>query len=79
MKSSLIAIAMAFDLGFDELLIFKVDPATGKMTPNEPALAQTPAGGGLRHLAIYPCGKFVFASNEMEVPSSIGVRFWAVK
>ena len=55
----------ACDLGLDKVLIYKVDPATGKLTPNEPAFAKTPAGGGPRHLAFHPSGKYVFVNNEM--------------
>lgn len=57
--------AYACDLGLDKVMIYKIDPATGKMTPNEPAFAKTPAGGGPRHLAFHPSGKYVFVNNEM--------------
>jgi 6-phosphogluconolactonase len=61
----------ACDLGLDKVLIYKVDPATGKMTPNEPAFAKTPAGGGSRHLAFHPSGKFVFVNNEMAMTETV--------
>ncbi len=61
----------ACDLGLDKVLIYKVDPATGKMTPNEPAFAKTPAGGGPRHLAFHPSGKFVFVNNEMAMTETV--------
>jgi len=57
--------AYACDLGLDKVLIYKIDPVSGKMTANEPAFAKTPAGGGPRHLAFHPNGKFVFVNNEM--------------
>jgi len=63
--------AFACDLGLDKVLIYKVDPATGKMTPNEPAFAKTPAGGGPRHLAFHPSGKFVFVNNEMAMTETV--------
>ena len=59
--------AYACDLGLDKVLIYKVEPETGKMTPNEPAFAKTPEGGGPRHLAFHPSGKFVFVNNEMSM------------
>ena len=57
--------AYACDLGLDKVLIYKIDPGTGKMTPNEPAFTKTPAGGGPRHLAFHPNGQYVFVNNEM--------------
>lgn len=63
--------AFACDLGLDKVLIYKVDSATGKMTPNEPAFAKTPAGGGPRHLAFHPSGKFVFVNNEMAMTETV--------
>lgn len=63
--------AFACDLGLDKVLIYKVDPATGKMTPNDPPFAKTPAGGGPRHLAFHPSGKFVFVNNEMAMTETV--------
>jgi 6-phosphogluconolactonase len=57
--------ALAADLGLDKVLIYRVDPATAKLTPNEPPHAATPAGGGPRHLAFHPSGKYVYVNNEM--------------
>jgi 6-phosphogluconolactonase len=63
--------AFACDLGLDKVLIYKIDPATGKMTPNDPPFAKTPAGGGPRHLAFHPNGKFVFVNNEMAMSETV--------
>lgn len=63
--------AFACDLGLDQVLIYKIDPATGKMTPNDPPFAKTPAGGGPRHLAFHPNGKFVFVNNEMGMSETV--------
>jgi len=57
--------AYALDLGTDEILTFRLEAAKGKLTPTEPKSTKTPAGGGPRHLAIHPGGKFAFANNEM--------------
>jgi 6-phosphogluconolactonase len=57
--------AFACDLGLDKVLIYKVSPQTGELVPNEPAFAKTPEGGGPRHLAFHPSGKYVFVNNEM--------------
>jgi 6-phosphogluconolactonase len=58
--------AFAADLGLDKILIYKLDAAQGKITPNEPAFAATVPGGGPRHFAFHPGGKFAFVCNEMK-------------
>lgn len=63
--------AFACDLGLDKVLIYKVDTSSGKLTPNEPPFAKTPAGGGPRHLAFHPSGKFVFVNNEMGMSETV--------
>lgn len=63
--------AFACDLGLDKVLIYKADPASGKLTPNDPPFAKTPAGGGPRHLAFHPSGKYVFVNNEMGMSETV--------
>lgn len=57
--------AFACDLGLDKVLIYKLDPQTGKITPNDPPFAATPPGGGPRHFAFHPSGKYAYANLEM--------------
>ena len=63
--------AYACDLGLDKVLIYKVDTASGKLTPNDPPFAKTPAGGGPRHLAFHPSGKYVYVNNEMGMSETV--------
>lgn len=53
------------DLGTDKIDIFKLDPATGKMTENNPASAMVKPGSGPRHLVIAPDQKHVYVLSEM--------------
>src|SRR5271165_3232934 len=53
------------DLGLDELLVYRFDPKTGSLTPNNPAFAKVSPGSGPRHFSIAPSGKFVYLVNEM--------------
>jgi 6-phosphogluconolactonase len=53
------------DLGTDKIWSFGFDPEKGTLTPTEPAFAQVPPGGGPRHLALHPGGKFAYVNNEM--------------
>jgi 6-phosphogluconolactonase len=55
----------ACDLGTDNVWIFKLDTATGALEAAEPPSGKVPPGGGPRHLAIHPSGRFAYANNEM--------------
>jgi 6-phosphogluconolactonase len=55
----------ACDLGTDEILTFRYDAERGTLTPTEPRAGRAPAGGGPRHLALHPNGRFAYANNEM--------------
>ncbi|WP_020475076.1 lactonase family protein [Zavarzinella formosa] len=58
-------LAFAADLGLDQILCYKLDPATAKLTPNEPPFTKSPAGAGPRHLTFHPNGKRIYAINEL--------------
>jgi 6-phosphogluconolactonase len=53
------------DLGLDEVLIYKFDPANGTLTANQPGFAKLKPGSGPRHVAFHPNGKFVFVVSEL--------------
>lgn len=57
--------ALACDLGLDKVLVYQLDPAHSKLTTNIPPHAVVPHGGGPRHLAFHPNGRFVYVINEM--------------
>lgn len=54
--------AYAADLGTDELLAY---PLNGRGELGTPLRAKAEPGGGPRHIALHPNGKFVYANNEM--------------
>jgi len=58
--------ALMCDLGLDQVLVFKLDPATGTLTPNDPPFARLKPGAGPRHLAFRSDGKFVYVINELD-------------
>jgi 6-phosphogluconolactonase len=62
--------ALVADLGLDEVLVYRFDPAKGTLTPNDPPFGQTPAGAGPRHFAFSPNGKFVYVINEIQCTAS---------
>ena len=55
----------ACDLGTDEVLTFLLNSKTGALDAASPRSSRTPAGGGPRHLAFSPDGKWAFVNNEM--------------
>ncbi len=57
--------AFACDLGLDKVLVYRFDPATAKIVPNDPPHASTPPGGGPRHFAFHPSGKYAYVNNEI--------------
>ncbi len=57
--------ALACDLGLDKILVYRLDPKSGSLTPNEPAFGKVKPGSGPRHLAFHPSGKLAFVNNEI--------------
>ena len=58
---------MVPDLGTDKVNVYSVDPSkTNPLTPATPAFATANAGGGPRHLAFHPNGKYAYLVLEME-------------
>jgi len=55
----------ATNLGSSQILQFKFDAATGKLTENDPALVKTPPGNGPRHMAFSPDNKYLYVVNEL--------------
>jgi 6-phosphogluconolactonase len=62
------------DLGLDQIFVYKFDAATGKITPNDPPSGSVPAGAGVRHFALHPNGRTVYAINELG--SSVTAFHW---
>ena len=58
--------AFAADLGTDQVLSYRLDKTTAKLTPNTPPFAKAPAGAGPRHLTFHPDGKHVYVINELQ-------------
>lgn len=57
--------AFVADLGLDKVLVYRFDPETGKITPNDPPAVDIEPGGGPRHFALHPTEKFAYCCNEM--------------
>jgi 6-phosphogluconolactonase len=57
--------ALACDLGLDRIFVYRVDPATAGLTPNDPPFGAAPPGAGPRHGKFSADGKFFYSTNEM--------------
>ncbi len=57
--------ALTCDLGLDKVFVYRLDTATGTLTPNNPPAATLEPGSGPRHLAFSPNGRFVYVINEL--------------
>jgi 6-phosphogluconolactonase len=62
------------DLGLDAIHIYRLDPATAKLTPNEPAVWNSTPGAGPRALRFHPNGRFAYCVTEMA--SAVNVLRW---
>jgi len=62
---------IAADLGIDQVLVYKLDPQTAKLTPNDPPFVSSPAGSGPRHLTFGPSGEHLYAINELNNTLSV--------
>ena len=51
-------------LGGDEVLQFKFDTASGRLTANDPPAVATKPGAGPRHLTIHPNGRWAYLITE---------------
>ena len=57
--------AYAADLGLDQILGYRLDPVTAKLTPNRQPFVRTIPGAGPRHLTFHPNGKWMYVINEL--------------
>lgn len=53
------------DLGLDKVMIYKLNAASGKLTPSDPAFGETAPGAGPRHMAMSPKEDFAYIISEM--------------
>ncbi len=58
--------AFAADLGIDQIVSYRLDAATAKLSVNQPPYVKTGAGFGPRHLTFSPNGKRVYVINELK-------------
>ena len=57
--------AVVCDLGLDKLLVYQLDTETAELVPNDPPSTSVEPGGGPRHFAFHPGGKYAYACLEL--------------
>ncbi|HZT38932.1 MAG TPA: lactonase family protein [Bryobacteraceae bacterium] len=55
---------LSTDLGLDRILIWRFDPQSGKLAPNDPPEVSLPPGDGPRHFAFHPNGRWFYSLQE---------------
>lgn len=63
------------ELGLDRILLFHLDAATSRLTPNDPPYWSSKPGAGPRHIAWSADGRFVYSSNELD--STVNTLAWS--
>jgi 6-phosphogluconolactonase len=65
---------LAADLGKDEVLVYRMNANTEKLTAHDPAGIMFTPGAGPRHIAFHPNGKMVYIACELD--SSVTACTW---
>lgn len=55
------------DKGIDKMMIYRLDAASGKLVPNEPAFGLLHPGAAPRHLAFHPSGRYAYVNGEADM------------
>jgi 6-phosphogluconolactonase len=58
--------AFVADLGLDQVLVYRLDPAKGLLEAHNPPFAKVNPGAGPRHFAFHPSGRFAYVINEIQ-------------
>jgi 6-phosphogluconolactonase (cycloisomerase 2 family) len=54
------------DKGLDRTFVFRLDPATGRLSPSEQGSVKARAGAGPRHVAFHPTRPVAWVLNELD-------------
>ena len=57
--------ALVADLGADKVFVYRIDPATQTLTPNDPPFVVAKPGSGPRHVVFSADGRFVHVNSEL--------------
>jgi 6-phosphogluconolactonase len=63
--------AVAADLGIDKYLVYRYDPESHRLTPNDPPATSVHPGAGPRHFDFHPDNRLAFGINELDSTVSV--------
>ena len=63
--------ALVTDKGIDQVVIYRLDTAAGKLIPNDPPSGRVHAGSAPRHLAFGKDGRFAYVNGEADMTLSV--------
>lgn len=55
---------LSTDLGLDKIFVYRLNPRTGALTPNDPPFVSVAPGSGPRHLAFDPHGRYLYLITQ---------------
>jgi 6-phosphogluconolactonase len=55
------------DKGIDKVMLYRLDPGAGTLSPNDPPFGSLHAGAAPRHLAFHPNGRFAYVNGEADM------------
>lgn len=58
--------AYVADLGIDKIMIYRLDPDSHELHPNDPLQIEIKPGAGPRHFSFGPTGQFAYLINELD-------------
>ena len=58
-------VVYASDLGTDQIALYRLDQASGKLSPGQPPYVASTPGAGPRHFALHPSGAWAFSMEEL--------------
>lgn len=67
--------AIVADLGLDQVLVYRFNPAYSTLAVNDPPFTKMNPGAGPRHFAFHPSGKFAYVISELQ--STVTAFAWA--
>jgi 6-phosphogluconolactonase len=59
------------DKGIDQVVVYRLDTAAGRLVPNEPAFGRIHAGAAPRHLAFGADGRFAYVNGEADMTLAV--------
>ncbi|HET8522591.1 MAG TPA: beta-propeller fold lactonase family protein, partial [Thermomicrobiales bacterium] len=63
--------AVVPDKGLDRLFVYRADPETATLAPNDPPTVATHAGAGPRHIAFHPSAPYAYVVNEVDPTDTV--------